>query len=70
MEKEPSTLTEYQASMIDRCLNLDDLQISFIIQYADRILAGEEIDMDAARTEWESFKAEWRQREITGGLDL
>lgn len=63
MSEKPSTLTADQASAVHRCLNLDDLQINFIIQYADRILAGEEIDMDKAKAEWEAFKARWEQQQ-------
>ena len=57
-----TTITEEQARMLDDCLCLDDCQITFVIHYADRILAGEDIDMDKAKVEWEAFKAEWKKR--------
>lgn len=56
-----ATITEEQARLLDACLTLDDCQIAFVIHYADRILAGEDVDMEKADAEWKVFKAEWEK---------
>lgn len=66
MSKQQTTLTAEHGRLIDRCLNLDDCKLAFVLQKAEQILAGETVpdpeqEPDKVKAEWEDFKAEWKK---------
>ena len=57
-------ITAEQAHLIDRVMNLDATQLEFVSRYADKILTGEEVNMDEVKAEWEKEQA---KRRVTNG---
>lgn len=52
--------------LIERCLTLDDCKLAFVLEKAEKILAGEDVpdpekEPDKVKAEWEAFKAEWEK---------
>lgn len=67
MSKQPTTITAEKARLLNRCLTLDDCQLTFLAHYAERIAAGEDVDQEKAWAEWQAFKAQWKKDRAAPG---
>lgn len=61
MSKQPTTITAELTRLLNRCLALDDCQLTFLAHYAERLAAGENADQEKAWAEWQAFKAQWKK---------
>ena len=63
---EDTNLTARKDRLIERCLTLDDCKLAFVLEKAEKILAGEDVpdpekDRERVLADWEAFKAEWEK---------
>lgn len=50
------TVAPDQARLIEACLDLDPVQLDFVLHYAEKILAGEDVSLEEAAEAWKAWK--------------